>query len=370
MVWSCYQLLPRTFFMKENYFDEAMSFKNLYKGLKSSCRNVRWKDSVIRYEAYGLRNTYILRQEVLNGTYEISPYQKFHIHEPKERLIYAPRLRDRQLQHALCDNGLYNDIAEHFIRDSMACQRGRGTDDALRRLKVHMQRYYRAHNTKGWYLKCDIHQFFPSTPHWVVEQTAHKYISDPKAADMVCRIANSFDGNIGLGLGSQISQIMELLVLNDLDHFIKEQLHIKQYIRYMDDFILIHPDKNYLKQCKKVIYDKLAAIGLLLNKKTELQPLQHGIIFLKWHYYMTETGKIIMLMRRQKITKFKHHLARLAQKNYSKLKSSLESFLANAKRGNTHKICRYMRKRSEIYERNFSKNKIGRSTKCSYCLVS
>lgn len=63
---------------------------------------------------------------------------------------------------------------------------------------------------------------------------------------MVFRIIDSFDGEVGLGLGSQISQIMELLVLNDLDHYIKERLKIKYYIRYMDDFILIHPDKEYL----------------------------------------------------------------------------------------------------------------------------
>lgn len=63
---------------------------------------------------------------------------------------------------------------------------------------------------------------------------------------MVCRVIDSFEGDRGLGLGSQISQIMELLVLNDLDHFIKEKLHIKYYIRYMDDFILIHPDRGYL----------------------------------------------------------------------------------------------------------------------------
>ena len=155
--------------MKENYYDKAISFEGLYKGLKAACRNVRWKDSVIRHEAYGLRNTYKLRQALLNGTYEISEYQVFQVHEPKERTIYAPRLVDRQLQHALCDNGLYDDVTEHFIRDSMACQRGRGTDDALSRLKVHLSRYWRKYGNEGWVLKCDIHHFFPTTPHKVVK---------------------------------------------------------------------------------------------------------------------------------------------------------------------------------------------------------
>ncbi len=87
---------------------------------------------------------------------------------------------------------------------------------------------------------------------------------------MVCRIIDSFPGEVGLGLGSQISQIMELLVLNGLDHFIKERLHIKYYIRYMDDFILIHPDKDYLKYCLTEINKKIIELGLELNKKTTI----------------------------------------------------------------------------------------------------
>lgn len=356
--------------MKENYYDKAISFEALYNGLKSACHAVRWKNSVIRYEAYGLRNTYKLRQALLNNTYEISNYQKFTIYEPKQRLIYAPRLVDRQLQHALCDNGLYEDITEHFIRDSMACQRGRGTDDALERFKVHLSRYYKQNGTEGWYLKCDIHHFFPETLHEVAKQAARKYISDTKATGMVCRVIDSFGGEKGLGLGSQISQIMELLVLNDIDHFIKERLHIKYYIRYMDDFILIHPDKCYLQYCKEEIRKQLQKIGLELNKKTELQPLKHGIIFLKWHYYLKDSGKIIMRMDRKKLTKQKRRLKKLYNKfnNLNVLQESLISFLANSLRGNTYfkrqQILTYYKNLtgSELSERKLPKNKRRRST--------
>ena len=61
--------------MTEDYFDKAIEFGNLYKALKKSCRNVRWKDSVVGYEANGLKNTYLLRQDILHGKYKISPYQ-------------------------------------------------------------------------------------------------------------------------------------------------------------------------------------------------------------------------------------------------------------------------------------------------------
>lgn len=355
--------------MKEDYFDKATTFEALYQGLKSACRSVRWKDSVIRYEAYGLRNTYLLRQSILDGTYKISPYQVFKVHEPKERIIYAPRLVDRQLQHALCDNGLYDDITEHFIRDSMACQKGRGTDDALRRFKVHLRRYYNKHGRFGWVLKCDIHHFFPSTSHEVVKSAARKYISDHKTADMVCKVIDSFDGEVGLGLGSQISQIMELLVLNDLDHFIKEELGIKQYIRYMDDFILIHPNKSYLQYCLGVINDKLLNMKLQLNRKTNIQPLQHGVIFLKWHYYICQGGRIIMKINKQKRAKHQCRLKKLYAREQLGLAAtgatadSLTSFLANAKRGNTYHLCYTMKQfyhaltGSELNERKLSQTK-------------
>ena len=326
--------------MKENYYDKAISFAALYQGLKASCRSVRWKGSVIRYEAYGLKNTYLLRQSLLNGTYQISPYQKFVIYEPKKRIIYAPRIKDRQVQHALCDNGLYQDIAEHFIRDNMACQKGRGTDDALNRFKVLLRRYVNKNGVDGWVLKCDVHHFFPTTPHKTVKDAAEKYISDEKSRAMVYDVIDSFDGDRGLGLGSQICQIIELLVLNDLDHFIKEQLRIKCYIRYMDDFILIHPDKQYLQQCRSTIAARLAAIGLTLNKKTTLQPLNHGVMFLKWHYMIESTGHIYMLMNRKKIAKQKHRMNKLPA---DKANQSLTSFLANTFRGNTWKIQQYIK---------------------------
>lgn len=329
--------------MKEHYYDKAISFGALYKGLKASCRGVRWKDSVIRYEAYGLRNTYKLRQSLLDGTYQISPYQRFIIYEPKERIIYAPRLVDRQLQHSLCDNGLYEDITEHFIRDNFACQRGRGTDDALNRFKVHLRRYFNEHGDEGWVLKCDIHHFFPTTPHESAKVAARKYIGDKRACDMVCRIIDSFDGEIGLGLGSQISQITELLLLNDLDHFIKERLRIKHYVRYMDDFILMHPSKQYLQMCLAHIRGFIERLGLQLNKKTNIQPLKHGIIFLKWRYLLLYTGKILMFMNRRKIPKQKRRLKKLCVRGLD-AKSSVVSFLANAKRGNTWRIQREMRR--------------------------
>lgn len=233
--------------MKDKTIEDAVSFSELYKGLKKSCRNVRWKDSVTGYEANALKNTFELRQSLLNGTYKISGYQRFRVHEPKEREIVATRIKDRQFQRSLCDNVLYPQITRSFIRDSCACLRGRGVDDALNRLNVHLQRYFRKHGPNGWVLKCDIRHYFAETPHDVAKEAIRKRLTDKRAAFYTDQIIDSFGGNVGIGLGSQVSQITELAVLDDLDHYIKERLRIKHYLRYMDDFILIHEDRAFLK---------------------------------------------------------------------------------------------------------------------------
>lgn len=372
-------LLASIIFMsskRTNYYDQAISFGELYKGLKKSCRNVRWKDSVVGYETNGLRNTFKLSKALHDGTYRISKYQIFQIHEPKERTIVASRIVDRQFQRSLCECGLYDDITEHFIRDNVACQKGKGTDDALNRLKIHLHRYYRKYGHDGWVLKCDVHHYFPETRHDIVKKAVQKYVSDPRAAKAVCDVIDSFEGDVGIGLGSQISQLIELLLLNDLDHYIKERLHIKYYIRYMDDFVLIHQDKEYLKYCWREIDKWLTARSLHLNEKTEIQPLRHGIIFLKWRFVLTETGKVLMLMKPEKLSKQRHRLKKLHEKELvgkvdaGATEESLQSFLANAKRGQTY----LMQKRmiawyndltgGTYHDRQVSSHETRRGSKC------
>lgn len=346
--------------------DDAITFKELYKGLKLSCRNVRWKDSVTGYEANSLKNTYLLRQSLLDGTYKISGYQRFRVHEPKEREIVATRLKDRQFQRSLCDNVLYPQITRSFIRDNCACLRGRGVDDALDRLTVHLQRFYRRHGAKGWALKCDIRHYFAETPHDVAKAAIRKRLTDQRAAFYTDQIIDSFDGDTGIGLGSQVSQLTELAVLDDLDHYIKERLRIKHYLRYMDDFILIHEDRAVLENALKVITEKLAALGLTLNKKTQIHPLKQGIIWLKWRFILTDTGKVVRRIGRKSVTRERRKLKKMAalvkvgRIPTEALTESFVTWKAHAQRGNCRKIVADMQ---SLHDRLISEVKQNESQK-------
>lgn len=323
-------------------YKEALDFDSLYKGLTQCCRSVRWKDSVVGYENNGLKNTYKLRKDLLNGSYQISKYQRFKVFEPKERDIVATRIRDRQFQRALCDNGLYEMMTKSFIHDSGACLEGRGVDYTLNRMTKHLRRYNIEHGRDGWVLKCDIRHYFQSIPHDVAKAAIRKRVPDKEIADKACDIVDSFGGDKGIGLGSQVSQLIALAVLDDLDHYIKERLRIKHYIRYMDDFILVHPDKEYLKTCRKIIELKLEELGLELNEKTKIYPLKQGVKLLQWKFQIMPSGKILRRMNKNKSGKQRRKLKKLFRKELEgkyksgTAKESLISFLANASRGDTY----------------------------------
>lgn len=331
-------------------WEKVISFGGLYHGLKMAQRNVMWKDSVCGYSLDGLRNTCRLREELLNGTYKISPYQQFEIWEPKHRTIVATRIRDRQFQRSLCDNALYRDMTRGFIHDNCACQRGKGVDFALNRLEAHLHRYYRKHGPRGWVLRCDIRHYFPETPHEVAKEALRKRVRDPDVLKAAETIIDSFEGNKGIGLGSQVSQLVELAVLDGIDHYIKERLRIRHYVRYMDDLILISDDREELEKAKGIIRKMIEALGLQLNQKTQIAPLRHGIRFLKWRFILSETGKVIRRISRRSVIKERRKLRKLAEKirrgliPLDYLWTSFQSWRANARRGNTHFVIRKMEK--------------------------
>jgi len=329
------------------------SFDNLYNAMTKCRKGVLWKDSVARVSNNALMNTLKLHNQLMDGTYSIDGYYEFTIHEPKRRDIVSTKIKDRIFQRSLCDNYFYEAITKSFIYDNCACQTGKGTDFARGRLNCHMQRHYRKHGLSGYVLNCDMKNYFGSTPHDLVKATIRKSITDQWVLDHVDTLISSYaeEGSpeVGLGLGSQITQILQLAVLSDLDKYIKEELRIKQYIRYMDDFILIHHDKEYLKECLVEIKRIVSDMGLQLNtKKTQIFPINQGINFLGFKFRLTETGKVIRLLDKSNVKKRKRKLRKyrdlVAQGKMTREKADecYNSWKAHAKNGNTYLLLKRM----------------------------
>ena len=337
----------------ESVKETVCAYDNLCKGTQKSKEGSMWKDSTAGFVKNDLINCFLLKDDLLGGTYKIGKYSVFHITEPKPRVIVSTRIRDRAFQRSLCDNYLTNAVSRSFIYDSAACQVGKGTDFARRRLKCHLQRYYRKHGLNGYVLKCDIKSFFGSTPHKVAEQAVRKRVSDAWAVDKTVQIINSFDQgpdpDVGMGLGSQVTQLIELAVLDDLDHYIKEQLRVKPYERYMDDFILIHESKDYLRYCRSEIEKIVNSLGLSLNrKKTQIFPVKQPIHFLGFSFRLTATGKVIMRVLPCKVTRERRKLRKLVDlakqgvMTKYQVDECFKSWKAHASKGNCYKLVQAM----------------------------
>lgn len=140
----------------------------------------------------------------------------------------------------------------------------------------------------------------------------------------------------GLPIGNMTSQILAIYYLNDLDHFIKEKLHIKCYVRYMDDFILMHENKEYLKYCYQEIEKKLAELQLSFNKKTQIVEIHHGFVFLGYRFLLKNKKLLVLLpaKNKKKIRKKLRYLKKYHPSNEASVLASYHGYLERCHSGN------------------------------------
>lgn len=326
-------------------FQKVAGYEALHESMMKCVKGVLWKDTPAHYFLNNIEENLILARQLQNGKYKQKKPRKFKVYYPKERDIVSVHFRDRVFQRSLNDNILYPKISRSFIYDNMACQKGKGPDKARERLKNFLQRFYRKHGTAGYVLKCDIKGYYPNMSHKVVKDCFRKVIDGWTYQQACCVLDNQYDREIGYNPGSQMIQIAGIGILNALDHFIKEELHIEFYIRYMDDFILIHEDAEYLLECKAHIAQRLRVLECQFNtKKTGIIPLSDGILFLGFHYRLTETGKVVMTLNSANIKHERRKMAKLAalerkgERSTEKVDECYNSWKNHASKGDSYKL--------------------------------
>lgn len=327
-------------------FEEVFSFRHLYLSGKKCCKGVYWKNSTQRYIGNIIPNTAKTLRELETNSFHHRGFHEFDIMERgKKRHIRSVHITERAVQKCLCDYCIVPIYSASFIHDNSASLKRRGMDYALRRMVCHLQRHYRKYGLKGGILLYDFHSFFDSAPHEPLFREAEKRLHDPRLREL----ANSFIldfGEVGLGLGSQVSQTNALLLPNPLDHFFKEVLRVKAYGRYMDDGYAIHEDIDYLYLCLECVDLICQEIGLELNrKKTVVVPLEDFYRWLKTKFILTPTGKVVLKMNKES-TKIIRRKLRSFKGKYENgdmtlkdIRSSLDSYHGHMKRGNSYKVC-------------------------------
>lgn len=348
-----------------NNEEDIIGFEALFESMQKCKKGVMWKGSAAHYVLNGLEETLKLEKQLKTGTYKARQTTKFRVTYPKPRDIVSICFRDRVYQRSLNDNAIYPAMTKSFIQHNCACQKDKGTDYARAVLDEFLHRHYRKYGRAGGVLQVDVHGYYPDMKHQVAKDKFKKHLEPDiyKRAEAV--LEDQYEGDVGYNPGSQMIQIAGISVLDELDHFIKEQLGIKRYLRYMDDFLLMHEDLEYLEYCKVKVIEKLAEYGFEPNpKKTKVIPITEEILFLGFYYRLTETGKIIMRLNPANVKQERKKLYRLVAKakkgesSKAKVDECFNGWKDHAAKGTSYQLLRRM----EAYYKELWRNQDGIST--------
>lgn len=315
-----------------NIYPKIYDFENLYQAYLEARKNKRYRDDVLRFSANLEENLIQLQNELIYKTYSVSRYREFYVREPKKRLIMALQFRDRVIQWAIYRQ-VYPFFDRRMIPDSYACREGKGALQAAERLQYWMRQVSRRPG-RYYYLKLDISKYFYRVDHAVLLGILRQRIEDADLLWLLETIINCEHTAFGLPafseasdvpaserltdrgipIGNLTSQMFANIYLGELDWYAKRELHIHHYVRYMDDIIILHEDKNFLRGVKEGIEEYLHEyLHLDLNRKTAIRPVSHGIEFVGYRIWPTHK--------------------RLKKKTAKKMRRSLKGVRAQFKRG-------------------------------------
>lgn len=287
----------------KNLWDSFISMENLELAAKKAVKSKKskWQTKVFEKNKHELLSK--LQQMLQNGEFNTSKYRIRKIFEPKERLIYIlPLYPDHVVHHAII-NILGPIWQRSFIPDSFACIPGKGLHKASMRIMHFIRR-------NKYVLQCDIRKFYPSINHEIMFDIIKRKVGDKKLLNVLHNIIWSCGADANLPIGNLTSQWMGNVYLNELDHFIKENLHCRDYIRYCDDFCIFGDNKSVLHEYKekiqKFLYDKLK----LCFSKSVVFPVAHGISFIGYRHF-----KKFNMLRKYGAQKMKKYIINIALHN-------------------------------------------------------
>ncbi|MFH1376811.1 MAG: reverse transcriptase domain-containing protein [Candidatus Woesearchaeota archaeon] len=347
-------------------YSKINSEENLYLAFRKSKKGKSNKSDVKKFEKNLEENILELRTELLLHSYKPKPLKNFIIRDPKTRKISKSDFRDRIIHHALC-NVIEPIFDRTFISDSYANRKGKGTIAALERFDQFKRKVSRNGKINGWYnnnqvkgycLKADIKHYFEDIDQEILLKIIKKKIKCSKTIWLIKKILDNYKGkanrinkNKGMPLGNLTSQFFANIYLNELDKFVKHKLKAKYYIRYVDDFVILHSSKQQLIRWKEDIDNFLKK-----ELKIELHPDKSKIISLNdpinfvgfrvFYYY-----KLLKKFNRKNIYNKLNKLYLLHLSNridYNQIYDNLQGSFAYMKHANTYKLRKEIVKKFEI----------------------
>lgn len=267
---------------------KIISFENLLAGYREARRGKSLKPEVLLFSERLEDNLFRIQEALARGTWEPSPYNEFlAVHSLKRRLVQAPAFCDRVVHHALVR--VAQPLMERgWIFDSYACRKGKGTHRSVFRVKNFLHRAFKRWG-KVHVLQIDVSKYFPSIHHETLLEMLAGLFREAEVFDLFQRIVTSRNvTGRGLPIGALTSQTLANHYLSAADHFAKECLRQKFYVRYMDDMIILDESKIRLREALSDIdWMFQTRLKLKINPKTRIYPASCGVDFAGYRTWRT-----------------------------------------------------------------------------------
>jgi len=333
---------------------EIFNIEVLHEAFMDARVGSDWKPQVQKFEMNLLTELAKLQKELKDKTYKLSPPNEFILNERgKTRVVSGDHIRDKVVKRALCDEVLIPSVEKYLIHDNGASLKGKGVSFTRNRLEVHLRRYYLKNGSnEGYILLGDYSKYFDNVQHellinmfkavikddlaiWLIEKVLEQaridvsFMSDVEFAESLNTLFNSLDYEKidkslltgekflakHMNIGDQVAQVAGIFYPHRLDNYIKIVEGMEYYGRYMDDFYVIHQDKDYLKSLVKRIEIEAGENGIVLNpKKTMICKLSEHWRYLQVQHALTDTGRIIKKIHPKRLTAMRKKLNKLVNK--------------------------------------------------------
>ena len=286
---------------------------------KEISKNVKNKKQVYHFEINKIQNINNIIIMLNNGIVGHTKYNIFLVYEPKCRLVMSLSVKDKIINHFVTRYCLEKKLTKYLDDRKCATRKNMGTDYALQLTKKFIEKNKKYGDF--YVLKLDIAKYFYSIDHEVLKSLLIDKL-DQYEFNVISNIIDSINHDYivyevdrimkeknmvlprpemgkGLPIGNITSQFLSIYYLYKIDHFIVHTLRLSSYVRYMDDFIIMSPSLEKLKDAELKLKEKLENEYKLKvhNKKTMIVNIKHGFSFLGYTFKVQNKKTIITLKR-------------------------------------------------------------------------
>ena len=332
-------------------YEQKIVFEKLYEAWKVVSQTCKNRRGVLEFSLFANARLSLILKELRERKYWPNKYRCFMIFEPKPRLVMSQSIRDKIVNHFVAREYLLPLLERTLIDTNVATRKEMGALFAQKMLRRYFSQITNEHPSKPIYvLKIDISKYFYTIDHGVLFKKLRKKIKDPDVLEILCRIVgetnkpyinkvidgfNSFyhtsiphyEKGRGLSIGAMTSQFLAIFYLNDVDHYIKEVLKCRYYIRYMDDFLIFGYDKKYLQKIRGEIEKQLEGLNLRVNPKSTIYNCSgNGFTFLGYRYFVDERQRLRIVCMAHTVRRVRKRLRLLTRHNPEKAGRSYEAY--------------------------------------------